>query len=134
MHLSVPLLIYANMGIFTFRHGNVWSQIYVWKARRILSCSNRLIFYKWIGYMAIYNRYSEDIYGPWLLNTVCCDKRSQYVRDHRAYGVDVTTLEQHTGRWIKCCLPMTDKRIKYDLYGILLSNESWEIYWHIMWY
>ena len=29
---------------------------------------------------------------------------------------------------------MTDKQIKYDLYGILQSNEPWEIYLHIIWY
>ena len=74
--------------------------------------------------MTIYNCQSEAISGPWLLHTVCCDKRSEYVRDHREYGADVTTQEQHIGRLIKCILPMTDKRIKYDLYGILLSNES----------
>ena len=32
-------------------------------------------------------------------------------------------VEQHSGSWIKCILPMTNKQIKYDLYGILLSNE-----------
>ena len=26
------------------------------------------------------------------------------------------------------------KQIKDDLYWILLSNKSWEIYWYIMWY
>ena len=72
--------------------------------------------------MAIYNRYSEDIYGPWLLNTVCCDKMSQYVIDHRTYRGVVLTLQQQTARLLKCCLQMTDKLIKYDLYGILLSN------------
>ena len=41
-------------------------------------------------------------------------------------------LEPLNGRLIQYSLPMTDKLIKYDLYGILLSNESIEIYWHIM--
>ena len=36
--------------------------------------------------MTIYNCQSEAISGPWLLHTVCCDKRSQYVRDHRVWG------------------------------------------------
>ena len=74
--------------------------------------------------MTIYNCQSEAIFGPWLLHTVCCDKRSQYVRGHREYGADVTLVEQHTGSWIKCILPMTDKQMKYNLYGILQSNES----------
>jgi len=73
--------------------------------------------------MTIYNCQSEAISGPWLLNTICCDKSSQYVRSHREYGADVTTQEQHSGSLIKCSLPMTYKQIKYDLYGILLSNE-----------
>ena len=73
--------------------------------------------------MTIYDCQSEAIFDPWLLHTVCLDKRSQYMRGHREYGADVTSVEQHTGCWIKCFIPMTDKRIKYDLYGFFLSNK-----------
>ena len=47
--------------------------------------------------MTIYNCQSEAISGPWLLNTVCCDKMSQYVIDHREYKGGCSVAQ--TAQW-----------------------------------